>query len=66
MVLSAGAVKALADAIARKILDEGMWHCKTMPGRGMNEGYASQSRVNAMAAGNAWTNRILWLTVTAP
>jgi hypothetical protein len=28
--------------------------------------YASHSRVNAIAAGKACTNRILWLTVTAP
>jgi hypothetical protein len=30
MILSGGLVQSSADAIARKILDERVWHCKTM------------------------------------
>jgi hypothetical protein len=59
-------MKTLADAIARKIPDEGGAVLQDNAGSRRDRSYASQSRVNAMAAGKAWTNRILWLTVTAP
>ena len=48
------------------ILEERMWQCKAMPAGKVNDLYASQSRISAMAAGAACTNRILRLTVTAP
>jgi hypothetical protein len=52
--------------IARKILDEGGVALQDNAGSRRGRSYASQSRVNAIAAGKAWTNRILRLTVTAP
>ena len=40
--------------------------CKAMRGREADRSHANQSRTNAMAAGAAWTNKILRLTVAAP
>jgi hypothetical protein len=58
--------KTLADAIAGKILEEWMRQRKARPGAKDERSQASQSRINAMAAGAACTNRILRLTVAAP
>jgi hypothetical protein len=70
MILSSRLVQTccsgLVDAIARKILAERMWQCKMMRRRKGERCYASQSRINAIAAGAAGTNRILRLTVAAP
>jgi hypothetical protein len=65
MVLSGG-LKTLADAIAGQILEEGMLQCKARPGAKDERSQASQSSINAMAAGAACTNRIRRLTVAAP
>jgi hypothetical protein len=64
MVFRRSLVQTLAGAIARKILDERMWQCKTGPEAERSQ--ASQSRISAIAAGAAWTHNILRLTVTAP
>ena len=52
------------DAIAcLEIVEEAIWDGKTTPGE---RAHANQSKINAMAAGAAWTNKILRLTVAAP
>jgi len=55
-----------AGAVADKIVEERMRHCKTMPAATANDSYASQSRTNASIAGAACTYKILRLTVAAP
>jgi hypothetical protein len=59
-------IETLADAVARKIVEEGMLQCKARPGAKDERFQVSHSRINATAAGAACTSRIRWLTVTAP
>jgi hypothetical protein len=54
------------DAIAVRIVEEAIPQCKMRPCGKVNGAYAKPSKINAIAAGKACTNRILRLTVTAP
>src|SRR5258708_33522300 len=70
MILSSRLVQTccsgLADAIARKIMAERMWQCKTRGGRKGERCYASQSRTSAIAAGGPPTHKNLRPTGAGP
>jgi hypothetical protein len=66
MVLALEDCWILEDAIAVGIVEEAIPQCKMRQCGKVNGVYAKPSKINAIAAGKACTNRILRLTVTAP